>query len=128
MLKWMAPLALLALAACASPLERCISDAGAGVVQLETELAERRLAVARGFRLEDRIEGRIATLPCPAIGATAQGLCTGVVENLVQRRVPINPVIEQERIIALEGILAREQARAQVAVASCRASFPGGRS
>jgi hypothetical protein len=119
-----APLLLLALAACATPLERCIATANADARALEVELAERQLAVARGFRLETRLEPRFAMVLCPGASAATPGLCPEVVETPVTRRLPINPVIEGERIAALEAILARERARAAQSVATCRATIP----
>jgi hypothetical protein len=122
--RWAAMLALLALSACATPLERCISNASADARALEVEIAERSLAVARGYRLEQRREPRFVNVPCVSGNPAMPAICTEVIEEPITRRVPINPVIEAERITALEGILAREQARAAQAIQTCEASFP----
>ena len=124
MRNWALLAGLLVLAGCATPLERCIATANADARALEVELAERRLSLARGYRLEQRQEPRFAMVLCPGASPTAPALCTEVVEVPVTRRVPVNPTIEAERIAALEGILEREQARAAAAIRTCRATFP----
>lgn len=124
MLRLAAPFALLTLTACATPLERCIATANADARALEVELAERQLAVARGFRLETRLEPRFAMVLCPGASAATPSLCPEVMEYPVTRRQPINPVIEGERIAALEAILAREQVRAAQAAETCRTTIP----
>jgi hypothetical protein len=116
------------LGACGTPLEQCIIRANADARALDIEIAERRLALARGYRLEERLEPRFGTGLCPAPAGSAPGAppvaCIDVVDMPVTRRVPINPTIEAERIAALEAIVARERGRAAAEVAACEARFP----
>jgi hypothetical protein len=118
------------LGACGTPLEQCIIRANADARALDIEIAERRLALARGYRLEERLEPRFGTGLCPPPAGAAPGAppvaCIDVIDVPVTRRVPINPTIEAERIEALEAILARERARAASNVAACEAQFPAG--
>lgn len=121
--------ALLILAACATPLEQCLNDATRESRALNAEIGERRLNLARGFAMEQVVVPDFGPRLCPPPPGSPPG--TGYVtcfeweDRVIERRRPIDPVVERERIAALEAILAREERRATQAAAQCRAQFPG---
>ena len=120
--------ALLMLAACATPLEQCLSDATRETRALNAEIGERRLNLARGYAVDQVIVPDFFPALCPPPAGAPPGtpaqVCMEWGERAVSRRVPIDPVVERERIAALESILARQERRADQAAAQCRAQFP----
>lgn len=120
-------LALAALlAGCASPLERCLAEAGREVAFLEEELAERRMNIARGYALHREPVVDFVPGLCFSVSLGAYHACMEPVERLRETRRPINVGDERERIAQLERSLQRERAQRERARAQCVAQFPAG--
>jgi len=135
MRKLPAALALTAaLAACATPQERCISSATADLRTLEALIGETRATLARGFALTQEIETDWAWRPCgPRLPPPAPGLppppppmCMVDIPVAVTRPQAVN--LDEERA-KLESMLRKRDAlmkESESLVASCRARFPEG--
>lgn len=123
-----APLALTALAACQTPLEQCLSQAAAPASELREELAERRANLTRGYRIERENAPILVMTHCHAPGQPPSTVniypCTEWVDQVHERRVPIDPQVEAERIALLERQVARAEAQEAQAVRACRATYP----
>lgn len=123
---WIIALGLLGLlAACATPLEQCLSTATTELRAIERELGERRLALNRGFSVE---YVRVPTWGpglCPGPGGTSVA-CLRPDYDVEEIHHRINPERERERIALLERQLAREERRAAEAQGQCRATYPAG--
>lgn len=123
----MGALALAALlAGCASPVERCLAEAGREVALLEEEQTERRVNIARGYALHREVVVDFMPGLCFSPLLDAYRTCMEPVERLRETRRPINVDDERERIAQLERSLARERVRAGQARAQCIAQFPPG--
>lgn len=122
-----APLALLVLAACQTPLEQCLSDAARPATELREELAERRANLTRGYRIERESMPVMVMTTCyrqGRLGVVRPYPCSEWVNEVQNRRVPIDAQVESERIALLERQLARAEAQEAQALRNCRASFP----
>ncbi|MFN3955178.1 MAG: hypothetical protein ACK4LQ_12065 [Pararhodobacter sp.] len=109
---------------CASPLERCLAEAGREVALLEQELTERRVNIARGHALHREVVVDFMPGLCFSPLLDAYRTCMEPVERLRETRRAINVGDERERIAQLERSLARERAQAERARAQCVAQFP----
>lgn len=114
------------LGACASPLERCVAEAGREVGFLEQELTERRVNIARGYAVHREPVMDFMPGLCFSASLGSYYTCMEPVERLRETRRPINAADERERIAQLERSLTRERAQAERARAQCVAQFPAG--
>jgi hypothetical protein len=121
------PLAALAalalLAACGTPLERCVLRAERDVRLLTEELAERQGNLIRGYAIETRIVPRLGPAWCRD-GEGRVYSCIDWVDTLREFRRPIDPQAERARVALLEDAIARERRIADAQIAACRAQFP----
>ena len=125
------PLLFLALAACATPQEACINRETRELRTLDRLIAEQRATLARGYALVERTEWqtdwRICDRGVPATKTTPARparWCWDDVPVTVTDRVPIDPAAERRKLAGLEAKRAEQAARAQRAVAECRALYP----
>lgn len=124
-------LACLALAACGTPQEQCISrntDEYRTVLRL---LAEVEGNLARGYAWDERVVTRTEFDICPAIARNRDGervvvsrTCWRDVADTQRFRVPIDPLVEQRKADNLRGRLAALRPNAERAVQACRAAYP----
>lgn len=121
-----AGLALVALAACGTPLQRCTADATADLRALQAERAERQRNLQRGYALERRPVPAFRPLLCPDPLTGAPAACLHPWPDWHEVAVPVNRRIEARRIELLDRLIAEEQARAAAAEAACLARFPPG--
>lgn len=120
-------LPLLALAACATPQESCISQATSSLRQVNSFIAETEGNLARGYGL--RTEQRVRVVRDYCEGVTADGTKVVVrcekneVED-VQVRVPLNLNAERARLESLYEQQQDLQTRAAPVIEACRATYP----
>lgn len=122
---------VLGLAACATPQEACIGRETRELRVLDRLIAEQRATLARGYALVERTtwerEWRICEPGQPATATTPARpprWCWDQVPVTVTDRVPIDPAAEQRKLDGLQDRRAAEAARAERAVAQCRALYP----
>ncbi|ETX28080.1 hypothetical protein RISW2_09915 [Roseivivax isoporae LMG 25204] len=117
-------MALCALAACATPVERCVSQATESLRAAEGELKELEATLARGYAVETEIR----TYP---VFVTCGGYRTGVapypcVRDRVVRspkRVPVDLAEVRRRASDIRERLPALQASADQGAAQCRAAY-----
>ena len=113
-------LACLALAACGTPQEQCISRNTDEYRTVSRLLAQVEGNLARGYAWDERVVTRTELDFCPTILRNKDGD-----RVLVQRfRVPIDPVVEQRKAENLRARLAALRPNAERAVQACRAAYP----
>ncbi|WP_456202013.1 hypothetical protein [Limimaricola litoreus] len=117
----------LALAACATPRESCLSSVGREGRVLDALIAQTRGNVTRGYAIEEREELRTTRQLCryrTDEGVVARRFCDRTVAEEV--RVPVTIDIEEEKV-KLDQLLARREAQARgeaAARAQCVARYP----
>lgn len=122
---------VLALAACGTPQERCISRNTSEFRTVSSLLADVEGNIARGYAWEERQVTRTRFEQCQTVTRdregraviTTHGCWRDVVES-ERYRVPIDPAAEARK---RDGLIARRDALsrgAEAAVAACRAAYP----
>lgn len=125
MIRSAAFLALMALAACGTPLQQCLSHASNDLRVLENERAERQRSLDRGYMIERRATPFVGTQICrTASGAPV--VCSRYFRGWDDFPVPVNRRVEERRIALLDQLIAEERRRAAPAQAACQAQFPEG--
>lgn len=123
-----AALALLLLAACGTPQERCIRNATEEVRTLDLLIAETRAALARGYGYEQEQVVRYQYGHCGyyrgADGHLYPQRCFEPYTDTVSRPVAIDPEVEARKLAGLESRRAALAARGAAEVAACRQQFP----
>jgi hypothetical protein len=129
-------LACLALAGCATPLERCINDATRDLRVIDGLIGEAQGNLARGYAIDQVQVPRTVYVECllppigPVVDASGQpvpprkGICPETVFDTVYRPRSIDLAAERQK---LDGMLAKRRQidrTAERAVAACRANFP----
>ncbi|MDP5085104.1 MAG: hypothetical protein NWQ23_06760 [Yoonia sp.] len=120
-------LPLVALAACATPREQCISNATRNTQVLSSLIAETRGNLARGFALEERQDVRTVTRTCRRTnedGSTFTYPCNDTQTFTTRVPVAIDLNVEQAKLTSLEERFAQSQAASNQAVAQCIAVYP----
>ncbi|EAR50821.1 hypothetical protein OG2516_09488 [Oceanicola granulosus HTCC2516] len=117
----------LALAACATPLQRCVSSANSELRTLTALANEARGNLQRGYAVEEYQELRESRRFCEvtnAEGETVRTFCrqTEVVDR--ERAQAIDLDAERVKLRQLESRIAREQDRARQAEQVCLARYP----
>lgn len=118
-------LALLTLAACASPYERCVREATRDANTLSALIAEAEANLRRGYAVDERVEPRISYEYC----FNSRGIWTLCREqNLIRRDVPVAIDLEAEerKLAGMREKLTQLKAEAGPKIRACRAQFPGG--
>lgn len=119
-------LGFLGLAACASPQEQCIQNAGANLRVVDKLIAETRGNLARGFAIETR---QVLITEAQVIGQDADGDDI-VVDSVVaeDERVPvaIDLVAEQNKLNSLVARRAELVSAQNAAIKQCVALYPEG--
>ena len=124
-------LACLALAACGTPQEQCISRNTDEYRTVSRLLAEVEGNLARGYAWDERVVTRTDFDFCPTLVRDLDGedvlvhrSCWRDVADTEVFRVPIDPVIEQRKADNLRSRLAALRPDAERAVQACRAAYP----
>ncbi len=110
--------ALVALVACTTPAERCISNATEGLAEIDAEIAEAEANIARGYRLADGAIDTVALDVCSGSGGVR--ICVGGTKEVPQRHIPINVTTESARLAALKNQRASMIARSERELAACQ--------
>lgn len=116
--------AFLGLAACLSPLERCVQQATESLRAAETELAELQATLARGYALEKRIVTYPVYTTCVNHGDDQIYPCFRDVARTVTKRVPVNLDVVQRRAEELRRVIPELRPAAEAGAAQCRAAYP----
>ncbi len=108
---------ILFLAACAEPRAACVDRAGAELRALDKEIADTKLALARGYRDDDRSRVRVGAAICAEDSPIT--LCLSGDRPLSRRGTAINPTEERARLRRLEARRASVAEAAERAALSC---------
>ena len=129
-------LACLALAGCATPLERCINDATRDLRVIDGLIGEAQGNLARGYAIDQVQVPRTVYVECllppigPAVDASGQpvpprkGICPETVFDTVSRPRSIDLGAERQKLESMIAKRRQIERTAERAVAACRASFP----
>ncbi len=109
---------LVALVACTTPAERCITNATEGLAEIDAEIAEAEANIARGYRLEERAINNVGMEFCSAQNNVK--ICVAGDHDIPPRQVPIDVAAEQGRLQALKNQRAAADARMQREIAACQ--------
>ena len=118
-------LALLLLAACATPFERCMAPATTQLRTVEHLIARTEVDIARGFAMERRDVFTYELVPCRDFDDRA-GLCRVPVMTQTAHPVAIDREVEAGKLATLHERRAELRAALPRLQASCRAQFPEG--
>ncbi len=122
---------VLALAACGTPQERCISRNTSEFRTVSSLLADVEGNLSRGYAWEERQVVRTRFAQCETVTRDREGRavvstygCWRDYVDSERYRVPIDPLAEARK---RDGLIARRDAlsrSAQAAVTACRAAYP----
>lgn len=130
------PVLLLALAACGTPQEQCISRNTRDLRTVESLIAQSEKNLARGYALEDRTEWQPDWVPCgppppPRIGPDGKPrpsgpprMCWDERPVTVTRPVSIDLNAETRKLASLKQKRAELSRQAQSVVRQCKALYP----
>ena len=110
--------AVIGLASCTTPEERCVAEASAGLSDIDAQIAEAELNLARGYRTLDPVIDTVSANFCSQSGNFT--LCLGGDRELEGRRVAIDVASERGRLEALQNQRARMVERMEREIAACR--------
>ncbi len=109
--------AAIGLSACATPKERCISNATKDISAIDSAIAEAQSNIARGYRLQDRAVSTVGVNFCSKSGPLS--VCLGGNKDIEPRKVPINVTAERARLAALRSQRSRTVDRMEREIAAC---------
>lgn len=125
MLYRFAAASLLAVAACSSPQERCISAATKDLRVVTGFVAEAEANIARGYAIGTKLTTTTERVPClDAYGAETTCEVTVPVEE--KTRAAIDLDTEAAKLASLKRKQAELQTRAKGQIAQCKAAHPEG--
>ena len=129
-MNWLNPslLALVVVAACATPEQRCISKVSRELNTVNALIAETQENLARGYRIEIEVDYVPRLTFCTGYGSwrgygrTYGGVnfCEGVRRVERERQVAIDPVVERRKLANLQERQAALQGPTQRGLAACR--------
>lgn len=119
----------LALIACATPQERCITKAAPDLPVLNKLIAETEGNVARGYAYADVLVDRPVWVDCGdwlanRTSTVRPGMCLGSAPMTLRKAVAIDLAAEAAKLTSLRARRAAIEAQAQPAFAQCQANFP----
>lgn len=109
------------LAACATPQDRCVRQAQAGLTALDAKIAESEQALTRGYRITPASERR-TTLHICAWPKEPVLFCTRHTPEAPETRVAVDRTSEQAELDRLRAERAEVAAATATRIAQCRAS------
>lgn len=120
---------LLALIACTTPQERCITKAAPDLPVLNRLIAETEGNLARGYAYADVVVERPVWVDCGdwlsnSTGARRPGLCLGSAPTTMRKAVAIDLTAEAAKLASLRTRRAAVESQAKPAFAQCQAEFP----
>lgn len=120
---------LLALMACASPQQQCISKTAPDLPILNSLIAETKGNLARGYAYADVVVESPVWVDCGAwlsnsTGDLRPGLCLGSAPTTTRKAVAVDLTTEAAKLLSMQARRAAIEAQAQPALAQCRAQFP----
>ncbi|KPN64426.1 hypothetical protein SAMN04488527_101457 [Aliiroseovarius crassostreae] len=116
-------LTLLALTACATPQQRCISDASATMRKAERNATRIEGNIARGYA----IHRQTIRVPTAEICTNPDGstyTCMDYDHQVIETPVAIDIAQERRKLAELQKIIAQERPKVVSATQSCIAQFP----
>jgi hypothetical protein len=115
---------LLALAACATPQQRCAIDATKELRTLDTLIAETEANLARGYAIDRTAERRPRLTFCTGGFHSHVGMSFCTADDIVYRDRPvaIDPQAEQRKLAELRQRRSAIAAKAQRDLAMCKAA------
>ncbi len=116
-------LLICALAACASPYDRCVSEATRDANTLSALIAETEANIGRGFAIDEQIEPSISYQYC----FNRRGVWTLCRERTIRTKevpVAIDLAAEERKLEGMREKLAQLKAQAGRDIRTCRAQFP----
>lgn len=116
-------LALLVLTACATPQERCISNATQEIRIMDKLISTTQANVARGYALETENYFETESQVCGNIDGD-DVYCDVPVANSRQVPKAIDLDVEKTKLISLKKRRAEMARLADATIAQCRAQFP----
>ncbi len=120
---------LLALIACATPQQRCITKAAPDLPVLNRLIAESEGNLTRGYAFEDvEIETDVWKLcridVSPSAGEVGQTMCRETETTTTREAVAIDLTAEAAKLASMRARRDEIEAQAQPAFAQCLAQFP----
>ncbi|SHI77445.1 hypothetical protein [Wenxinia saemankumensis] len=120
--------ALLALAACATPREACISSANRELRVIDRLVAETRANIGRGYALREVEEVRVVDDRCPVYDLNGQlsgySSCDRTVTRTRDEPVAIDLNAERAKLDSLLERQAAQRRAVEEAVRSCTLRYP----
>ncbi|MEL6642951.1 MAG: hypothetical protein AAFQ79_03385 [Pseudomonadota bacterium] len=113
-------LSLIALAACASPQERCISEATEDLRVVNTLISESQANLDRGYAIETVNEPRVGFTFCTGRNSNIV-LCTASENSVRDRPVAIDLAAEQQKLNGLVSKKRELETRTRRDLAQCDA-------
>jgi len=120
-------LSLVALAACESPLQSCLSSATQDLNAVNALIAQTQVDLQRGYGTVERQEVRTFNRMCPDFnsdGTVDFEWCEQVVVRNIEEPVAIDLQETQRLLNQLEGQRTRLVPQTNAAIAQCQATFP----
>ncbi|MGR3483891.1 MAG: hypothetical protein ACU0BF_00960 [Paracoccaceae bacterium] len=120
-------LPLLALAACATPREACLSQATSGIRTAERQAAAIRRDLDRGFAVREFEERTRVRRDCVRVndaGESVNAVCDEVQTTTREEPVPINAAALRARLRELDASLAQARATLPARQRACIAAHP----
>jgi hypothetical protein len=120
-------LPLLALAACQTPREACISNARADLNVINGLIAETEANLARGYGIEQRQEIVDTQDICTQRnedGSETRYVCESQDIITIERPVTLDLVAEQRKLDQLRAQQTRLQSQVQQTIQACIAAYP----
>ncbi|NNU80684.1 hypothetical protein HMH01_09575 [Halovulum dunhuangense] len=123
-------LCCLGLAACASPLEQCVSQAQRDHDGLLAAIAIAEANIARGYGVDREVVPYQRPVLCTGVGLgtgrVGVGLtgCSETRFRTVETPVPLDIEAEQRKLASMRARLPVARARRDAAISACYAQFP----
>ncbi len=119
---------LLALLACAPPLQRCIHQAAPDLPVLNRLIAETQGNLKRGYAYADVVVERPIWVDCSNWRAKSghdggSGRCMGLAPTMMRKPVAVDLTAEAAKLASMQTRRAALEAQAQPAIAQCQAQF-----
>ncbi|MEM0948847.1 MAG: hypothetical protein AAGK37_15715 [Pseudomonadota bacterium] len=123
-------LALVIVAACATPAERCVSKVSRELNTVNALIAETEENLARGYRIETEVDYIPQLTFCTGFGRgfgthSAYGgvnFCQGTRRVERERQVAIDPLAERRKLANLENRRAALQGPTEKALGACQSA------
>ena len=113
---------LLALAACATPREACISQAAAESRAIEARIRTVSGNINRGYAVHLSRRPSIGIVTCT--GGSSLRICQGISDGPRETPVAIDVTEERRKLAALQDQLAEARKRQNASVSACQAGYP----